>query len=137
MILVDKVTEYDTRLRYKKFSHMVSTTGEEELHSFADQLSLKREWWQSSSFSHYDITPPTRALAIKQGAFAVSSRACLFLNYDYANQRKVRPCKICEISVEQDRSLATFGYGGFFVDSSKYCNLTPYLAEVIATSSRR
>ena len=85
MILVDGVTEYMTNLRYKKWSHMVSDVSAEELHEFAAKLGLKREWSQErpkSSAHHYDIVPTKRALAIKLGAIAVTSRELVKRNYD-------------------------------------------------------
>jgi hypothetical protein len=87
MILVDDVTQHETTLRHKKWSHMVSTVSPEELHAMADKLGLKRSWFQSGSFDHYDITPPKRALALKLGAVGVSARILLFGNYDYARRR--------------------------------------------------
>ncbi len=90
MILVDGVTEYETTLRYKSFSHMVSTVGRDELHAMADKLGLKRAWFQTGSFDHYDIVPTKRALAIQHGAVAVNSRILLFGNFDYALRRPGR-----------------------------------------------
>ena len=87
VILVDDVAEHATTLRYKQWSHMVSTESPEELHAMANRIGLRREWFQSSSFDQYDITPPKRALAIKLGAVAVSARILLFGNYDYARRR--------------------------------------------------
>ncbi len=54
--------------------HLTSTIGEEELHSFARRIGLKREWYQTPAIhGHYDLTRP-RALAraIELGAKAVS-----------------------------------------------------------------
>ncbi len=90
MILVDGVTEYETKLRHKSWSHMVSTVGVDELHAMADRLGLKRSWFQTGSFNHYDITPPKRLMAIRFGAVSVDSRLILFGNYDYANRRPGR-----------------------------------------------
>lgn len=45
----------------------------EELHTMADRIGLKREWFQprpEHSINHYDIVPTKRALAIKYGAIA-------------------------------------------------------------------
>lgn len=91
MILVDGVTEYETALRYKKWSHMVSDTSAEELHAFAARLGLKREWSQErpkSSAHHYDIVPSKRALALRLGAVAVTSRELVARNYDGLTRRR-------------------------------------------------
>lgn len=90
MILVDGITEHQTTLRYKHWSHMVSDFGEDELHEMAQKLGLKREWFQSrpkASAAHYDITPPKRALAIMLGAVEVTSRELVLRNYDGSYRR--------------------------------------------------
>ncbi len=94
MILVDGVQSYETRLRYKEWSHMVSDVGADELHAFAARLGLERRWSQErpkSSAHHYDITPGKRTLAIQLGALAVSSRELVMRNYDGMRRRGLLP----------------------------------------------
>ena len=43
----------------------------DELHAFAERLSLSKEWFQDD---HYDISKSKRTQAIKMGALTVSSR---------------------------------------------------------------
>lgn len=94
MILVDGVTEHEAPgLRYKRWSHMVSDVGADELHAFAARLGLKREWSQErpkASAHHYDIVPAKRALAIKLGAVAVTGRELVARNYDGLTRRRER-----------------------------------------------
>lgn len=90
MILVDKISTYETSLRHKQWSHMVSTFNRDELDEMASRLGLSRAWIQIGSFVHYDITPPKRALAVRYGALEVSPRIILFGNYDYAIKRPGR-----------------------------------------------
>jgi hypothetical protein len=94
MILVDAIQEHAAPgLRFKRWSHMVSTIGEPELHTFAARLGLKRTWAQlrpKSSAAHYDIIPTKRALAIRLGALEVSSRELARLNYDGMTRRGLR-----------------------------------------------
>jgi len=87
MILVDKITTYETGLRYKNWCHMVSTESPDELHELARRIGLERRWFQRASFDHYDITPPKRAHAVALGALEVDARVLLFANYDYARRR--------------------------------------------------
>jgi hypothetical protein len=85
VILVDPIQTYDTRLRHKRWSHMVSDVGEEELHEMALRIGLKREWFQcrpKASTAHYDVTPSKRALAVRLGAVEVSSRELARRNFD-------------------------------------------------------
>lgn len=92
MILVDSIRIYDTPLRYKGWSHMVSDTSEEELHAFAARLGLKRSWFQSrpkASAAHYDLTPTKRALAVKLGAVEVTSKELVMRNYEDREARDV------------------------------------------------
>lgn len=121
MILVDPVRTYPTKLRHKEWSHMVSTVSADELHAFAARLGLKRAWFQSGSFDHYDITPSKRARALELGAREVSARALLYCNYDYARRRQVRPCVQCA------EILVTGTTSGTFVDGCTRCDLSLYL----------
>jgi len=88
-ILVDEPREYETKLRHKWWSHMVSDVGPDELHAFAKQLGLKRSWSQTRPH-HYDITPPVRERAIALGAVAVSARELVRRNYDGLTCRRER-----------------------------------------------
>lgn len=125
MILVDGVTEHAAPgLRYKQWSHMVSTVSADELHQMADRLGLKRSWFQTDSFNHYDIVPTKRAMAIRFGAHEVTSRALLFCNYDYANRRKVRPCEQCAEKLAQ---LALSANADQFIGGCMKCDLSLYL----------
>ncbi len=47
--------------------HLTAET-EAELHAFAEQLGLKRKWFQPKSKPHYDICLSKRRLAIRYGA---------------------------------------------------------------------
>lgn len=64
-------------LRYTHWCHLTANT-EEELHEFADRLSLKRSWFQKKSDEdhrwHYDIVPSKRAQAVRLGALEVDRR---------------------------------------------------------------
>lgn len=120
MILVDPVKKYETNLRFKQWSHMVSTVGPDELHEMADKLALKREWWQPGSFSHYDVTPSKRRLAIVYGARQVSSGGLLFCNYDYANKRQVRPCAQCAAILGESAAPGKHMVGCVKCDIARY-----------------
>lgn len=87
MILVDAVTKYETKLKHKQWSHMVSTLGRDELVAMAKQLGMQERWIQTDSFMHFDVTPPRRAHAVRLGAIEVPSKELLFANFDYANRR--------------------------------------------------
>lgn len=54
--------------------HMLADT-EQELHSMADKIGVKRKWFQSkSSYPHYDICLSKKKLAIKFGAVEKSTK---------------------------------------------------------------
>lgn len=59
------------KARAKKYGgnwcHLMADS-EEELHTFAATLGLKRDWFQPKSMPHYDLTPKMRLLAIQLGA---------------------------------------------------------------------
>lgn len=53
--------------RGKLWCHLVADSLD-ELHAFAAKLGLRRSWFQSSGYPHYDVTVPVRARALKLGA---------------------------------------------------------------------
>jgi type IV secretory pathway ATPase VirB11/archaellum biosynthesis ATPase len=60
----------DTSLRgygRMKMCHMLADTLD-ELHSMAARLGLRREWFQSKSTPHYDVSLEKRRLALALGA---------------------------------------------------------------------
>lgn len=47
-----------------KMNHMIADT-EEELHAMAEEIGLKREWYQGD---HYDVSLSKKELALENGA---------------------------------------------------------------------
>lgn len=98
MILVDPLTKYPTSmtrgLPSDTWCHMVSDTSEEELHAFAAKLGLLRRWFQGGgkgkSPAHYDLVASKRALAVRFGAYEVTSRELALSNYDGTFRRAGR-----------------------------------------------
>ena len=62
------------RYWHRRCGHLVSDSSIEELHEFAAELGLRREWFQLKSIPHYDLTGRVYELAIERGAILVSSR---------------------------------------------------------------
>ncbi len=96
-VYVDEIAEYHssvvaTKARHNgtRWSHMWCDAGEEEqLHRIAQEIGLKREWFDAAaSVCHYDVTPPKRALAISRGAIAKPMRQ--WLREETAEQRTAR-----------------------------------------------
>lgn len=55
--------------------HMVTDGEAEELHSFAKQIGLRREWYQNKRLPHYDLTTPRKIKkAMAAGAKLVTSK---------------------------------------------------------------
>lgn len=75
-VYVDEIRDY-TRvakmrgLRHTHWCHLTADT-EQELHTFAARLGLRRSWFQKKSDRdyrwHYDIVPSKRAQAVRLGA---------------------------------------------------------------------
>jgi hypothetical protein len=68
----------DTLLSYKsgRWCHMMADSLD-ELHEFAEQLGLKRAWFQKppkASAPHYDLRASKRELAVELGAIEITSR---------------------------------------------------------------
>lgn len=81
-VYVDEIRDWTliarTRgLRHTHWCHLTADT-EEELHTFAARLGLRRSWFQKKSDRdyrwHYDITPNKRAQAVRMGAQEVDRR---------------------------------------------------------------
>ncbi|PLA73422.1 DUF4031 domain-containing protein [Hydrogenovibrio sp. SC-1] len=54
--------------RSRKWCHLVADSLD-ELHVFAEELGLKRAWFQkNASYPHYDVTIEVRAKALRIGA---------------------------------------------------------------------
>jgi hypothetical protein len=68
MILVDAAI---WRWRDRRWAHLVSDTSHEELHVFAEELGLRREWFQGD---HYDVPEHVRLAAVERGAVEVEAR---------------------------------------------------------------
>ncbi len=64
-VYVDNVK---VKWRGRLWCHLVADSIE-ELHEFAEQLGLRREWFQhSASYPHYDVTVEARQIALSMGA---------------------------------------------------------------------
>jgi hypothetical protein len=68
----------NTKWPYNKSCHMFGDGPFEELHTFAEQIGLKREWFQDShprpTLWHYDLNTTKRRLAIQRGAIPITAR---------------------------------------------------------------
>ena len=62
------------RYWHRRCGHLVSDSSLEELHQFAAELGLRREWFQQKSIPHYDLTGTVYEMALERGAILVSSR---------------------------------------------------------------
>lgn len=47
----------------------------DELHALAERIGLRRQWFQPTSWPHYDLTPSRRVLAVRAGAVEETTRA--------------------------------------------------------------
>jgi len=59
--------------RWDRSAHMIADTLG-ELHCAALAIGLRREWFQPSSFPHYDLTATRHARALEVGAKLVDRR---------------------------------------------------------------
>jgi len=53
--------------------HMFADTAD-ELHAMAAAIGMRREWYQPTSFPHYDLSLTRRADAVRRGAIEVDRR---------------------------------------------------------------
>lgn len=59
--------------RLYKLNHMIADSLD-ELHEMAMDLNLKPQWFQPTSFPHYDITIKNRRRAVAMGAIQLTQR---------------------------------------------------------------
>lgn len=78
-IYVDPLTPClpNRRWRYRQSCHLFQEPGRlDELHRFAAQIGLKRDWFQNrpGRMPHYDLTGSKRHAAIRAGALRLDWR---------------------------------------------------------------
>ncbi|MGI9307222.1 MAG: DUF4031 domain-containing protein [Gammaproteobacteria bacterium] len=64
------VDDFAHRVGNRIWFHMMADT-DTELHRFADDLGLKREWYHND---HYDITSAVKSRALRKGAQQVTAK---------------------------------------------------------------
>jgi len=57
--------------KWKDACHLLADT-EDELHELADEIGLKRAWFQAKSVPHYDLTSSMRRKALAAGVQSIS-----------------------------------------------------------------
>lgn len=101
-VYVDEIQDYTfvaklRRLRHTHWCHLTADT-EEELHTFAARLGLRRAWFQKKGDRdyrwHYDITPPKRAQAVRLGAQEVDRR---FIGQLMIRRQRERDGEVSEV----------------------------------------
>lgn len=77
-VYVDKLERWGWKMRGREVAscHMFTDSLDiEELHAFAQQLGMRREWFQPHRVApHYDLTPRRREVAVALGAHEVGRR---------------------------------------------------------------
>jgi hypothetical protein len=70
-VYVDRLVDYNWHRGPS--CHLVADSVE-ELIAFAEQIGLRREWFQPKSSPHFDLTADGRKAAIENGAIPLSNR---------------------------------------------------------------
>jgi hypothetical protein len=65
--------------------HMIADTPA-ELHDMAERIGMRREWFQPTSFPHYDVAKGRREQAVRLGAIECSRREFM------AHLKRIREC---------------------------------------------
>lgn len=86
--------------RNKIWCHLVADSLD-ELHAFAREIGLKREWFQASaSYPHYDITLKTRSIAISKGANIGTRKQIMKCAYKLKEEQKQKKSDNTQIQLE-------------------------------------
>lgn len=91
-IYVDQLIDYGVKFGRAgpEWCHMTTDGGEEELHAFAQQLGLRRSYFQGPpkhSVWHYDLTKGMRARAVRMGALEVDGGEWILQWREIQNRR--------------------------------------------------
>ena len=70
-VYVDKLVDYSWHRGPS--CHLIADSID-ELIAFAENMGLRREWFQPKSSPHFDLTAPGREAAINNGAIPLSNR---------------------------------------------------------------
>ncbi|MDD5006633.1 MAG: DUF4031 domain-containing protein [Candidatus Omnitrophica bacterium] len=81
-VYVDNLMDWGWK--YGKSCHLMADT-EKELHDFARSIGCKRNWFQTKSSPHYDLTESRRKRAVEKGAIELDRRQAVEL---WKKQRK-------------------------------------------------
>jgi hypothetical protein len=77
-IYVDQLEAWGWQMRGRKIRscHLFTSSEDiEELHAFAEQIGMRRAWFQEHRIApHYDLTPTRREAAVQLGAIEVGRR---------------------------------------------------------------
>lgn len=84
-VYVDKA-----RNNYKRMimCHLLADTID-ELHLFAEQIGLKREWFQNGSTPHYDLSLTKRKVAINHGAKEIDNKQVVEIIKKYRQRQNI------------------------------------------------
>ena len=92
-VYVDMLINYGWFMRGRTHPscHMIADT-EEELHTMATRIGLKRSWYQTDSIlNHYDLVESKRILAIQSGAIEIDRYQLIEKLNKAREQRKTNP----------------------------------------------
>jgi hypothetical protein len=73
-----------------KMCHMIADTLD-ELHAMAQAIGMRREWFQDTSFPHYDVSLTRRSEAVRRGAVELERREFV------RRMRLIRASWVCSI----------------------------------------
>ena len=76
MVYVDELITWSSS--FGPSCHMMTDGELEELHTMADKIGLKRNWFQNKpGLPHYDLKKGKREMAIRNGAVPTTSKEML------------------------------------------------------------
>lgn len=80
MIMVDPLMHHGWVLRGHTVMscHLICDGDLKELHAFAASIGMKRQWFQTGSIPHYDLTGPKRQAAVSAGAIELDRRQIVY-----------------------------------------------------------
>lgn len=86
-VYVDRLQNWGWR--YGASCHLIADDVE-ELHSFAVNIGMRKEWFQPQSSPHYDLTKSRRLRAVLNGAIELDNKAFVNKIRELRELRKIR-----------------------------------------------
>jgi hypothetical protein len=110
-----------------------------ELHAMADQIGIKRKWFQDGSFPHYDICKSKKKAALEYGAIEINAQQTVDLLRKLRDRgNEAIPCNSEKTRLEQGMLIKTNYSGPYRIkEITRNCTCPSYKDQMNKKDSPR